>query len=340
MKVLGIETSCDETSIAVVEDGRHVLSNVISSQIDIHTFFGGVVPEIASRKHVEVIKTIYKNALEKANVDIKDIDLIAVTKGPGLVGALLVGVSFAKGLSISSKKPMLGVNHIEGHICANYISNENLQPPYICLVVSGGHTYLVEVKDYLNYIIHGSTIDDACGECFDKVARVMGLPYPGGPKLEQRAMLGIEKTYDMPYGEVKDRPYDFTFSGLKSHTINLIHNLQQKNEILTDAEINNISRSFQDMIIESLSRRTLMLAKKLNINKVAICGGVSANESIKQNLKHKMEANNIEFYYPEKVYCTDNAAMIASCGYYVFRENCTASNLSMDALPYMEFNKR
>ncbi|MCQ2609638.1 MAG: tRNA (adenosine(37)-N6)-threonylcarbamoyltransferase complex transferase subunit TsaD, partial [Lachnospiraceae bacterium] len=285
MIVLGIETSCDETSVAIVKDGREVLSNVISSQIDIHKIYGGVVPEIASRKHVEVIRYVYEEALKKANIKISDVDLISVTQGPGLVGALLVGLSFAKGLSISTKIPFVGVNHIEGHICANYITNKNLKPPYLSLVVSGGHTYLVEVLDYHKYEIHGKTIDDACGECLDKVARVLGPPYPGGPKLEERAKSGVSHTYPMPYGEVENRPYDFTFSGLKSHTINLIHNIEQKNKKLSYKEINDICKSFQDMIVESLATRTLNLAKENNISTVCMCGGVSANESIRSGLK-------------------------------------------------------
>lgn len=334
MYVLGIETSCDETSVAVVKDGREVVSLVISSQIDIHKIFGGVVPEIASRKHVEVIEYVYKEALRKASLSINDIDLIAVTQGPGLVGALLVGLTFAKGLSMATKIPYICVNHMEGHICANFITNKNLEPPYLSLVVSGGHTYLIEVKDYTEYKIYGSTIDDACGESFDKVARVMGLPYPGGPKLEEKAKIGEEGSYPMPYGEVEGRPYDFTFSGLKSHTINIIHNIEQKAK-LTETEINNISRSFQDAIIEALSRRTLALAKELNIKKVAICGGVSANDSIKNKLNEILKANDIEFYSPDKIYSTDNAAMIASAGYFEYIKNKKTSDLSMNAEPNM-----
>lgn len=337
MIVLGIESSCDETSVAIVKDGREVLSNVISSQVDIHKIYGGVVPEIASRKHVEVIKYVYNTALKKAKLNIDDVDLIAVTQGPGLVGALLVGLSFAKGLSMSTKIPYIGVNHIEGHICANYITNKSLVPPYLCLVVSGGHTYLVEVLDYKKYKIHGRTIDDACGECFDKVARVLGLPYPGGPKLEARAKQGKKNQYKMPYGEVDGSKYDFTFSGLKSHCINLIHNLKEKTGALNGTQINDICRSFQDAIIEALSTRTLSLAKEKNINIVCMCGGVSANESIRINLKNILKENNIEFYYPDKIYCTDNAAMIASCGYYEYKYNKNISSLDINALPNMEF---
>lgn len=329
--ILGIESSCDETSISVVKNGREVLSNVTSSQINIHKLYGGVVPEIASRMHVENIDYVYEFALHNAKVKITDIDAIAVTYGPGLIGSLLVGLSYAKGLSISTGIPFIGINHIEGHIASNYISNIDLEPPFIALIVSGGHTNLVHVKNYNTFKIYGSTNDDACGECYDKVARVLGFEYPGGPKLEKAALKGREGEYTFPRGEIKDRPYDFTYSGLKSHVINVIHNINQKSKI-TNKQIADISCEFQNSIIDSLVYRTINLSKELNINKVAICGGVSANNAIKNALNDSCIINNIEFYYPENIYCTDNGAMIGSAGYYAFiNGKKSALDLNADA---------
>lgn len=331
--VLGIESSCDETSISVVKNGRFVLSNIISSQIDIHKTYGGVVPEIASRKHIENIHIVYKEALRKAKVRIEDIDAIAVTYGPGLVGSLLVGLSFAKALSISSKIPLIGINHIEGHIASNYISNPNLEPPFVALIVSGGHTNLVKVKDYCSFKIYGRTHDDACGEAYDKVARVLGFDYPGGPKLEKAALKGKPNAFSFPRGEVKDFEYDFTYSGLKSHVLNTINDIKQKKGDKLDKQtISDISLEFQNSIIDSLIYKTVDLSKKLKIKKVAICGGVSANNAIKAALKKHCDENNIEFYYPENVYCTDNAAMIASAGYYEYlKKNFSKLDLNADA---------
>ena len=335
--ILGIESSCDDTSISIVKNGRYVLSNVVSSQIDIHKLYGGVVPEIASRNHVENIQIVYKEAIEKSGIFINDIDAIAVTYGPGLIGSLLVVLSFAKGLSLSSGIPFIGINHIEGHIASNYISNLDLEPPFIALIVSGGHTNLVRVDDYTKFKIYGRTHDDACGEAYDKIARVLGFDYPGGPKLEKAALDGVLNAYTFPRGEIKDLPYDFTYSGLKSHTINVIHNLNQKMGDSLDKEtISNISLEFQNSIIDSLVGRSIALSKELKINKIAICGGVSANDAIKKALKIECNKYGISFYYPEKKYCTDNAAMIASAGYYEYL-NKKFSCLDLNADANLEF---
>lgn len=336
--ILGIESSCDDTSISVVKNGRVVLSNVVSSQIPIHKLYGGVVPEIASRKHIENIKVVYDEAIKKAKININDIDCIAATYGPGLIGSLLVGLSFAKGLAIALKKPFIGINHIDGHISSNYISNPDLEPPFIALIVSGGHTNLVHVKGYNEFKIYGRTHDDACGECYDKVARVLGFPYPGGPKLEKAALKGHNGTFAFPRGEIEGSPYDFTYSGLKSHVINQIHNITQKHKI-TENEINDISLEFQNSIIDSLVGRTICLSMELGINKVAICGGVSANDAIKNALSNACKESNIKFYYPEKIYCTDNGAMIASAGYYKYIAGIR-SKYDLNADANLEFNDK
>lgn len=336
--ILGIESSCDETSVSVVKNGRTVLSNVISSQINIHKKYGGVVPEIASRKHIENIDIVMKEALIKSKVSLKDINAIAVTYGPGLIGPLLVGLSYAKGLSLSTKIPFIGINHIEGHIASNYISNKDLIPPFISLIVSGGHTNLVYIYDYNKFIIYGSTHDDACGEAYDKVARVLGFQYPGGPKLEKAALKGVSGAYTFPRGKIDECEYDFTYSGLKSHVINIIHNIKQKNNNkISENDINNISYEFQNSIIDSLVSRTISLANKLKEKKVAICGGVSANDAIKSALKNACDDNKIVFYYPEKIYCTDNAAMIAAAGYYKYI-NGYRSDISLNANANLMFD--
>lgn len=338
--ILGVESSCDDTSISIVKNGRYVLSNVVSSQIDIHKLYGGVVPEIASRNHVENIQIVYNEAIKSSGITLDMIDSIAVTYGPGLIGSLLVGLSFAKGLSMSSGIPFIGINHIEGHIASNYISNIDLEPPFIALIVSGGHTNLVKVSDYTSFKIYGRTHDDACGEAYDKIARVLGFDYPGGPKLEKAALSGKLNSYTFPRGEIKDFPYDFTYSGLKSHTINVIHNLKQKNDNkLNDETISSISLEFQNSIIDSLVNRSINLSKELGINKLAICGGVSANDAIKNALKEECDKNNIRFYYPEKKYCTDNAAMIASAGYYEYLDK-KFSKLDLNADANLEFTDK
>lgn len=322
--ILGIESSCDETSVAVVRNGREVLSNVINTQIAIHTQFGGVVPEIASRKHIENISNVTEEALRQAGVTFDDIDAIACTYGPGLVGALLVGVSYAKALSYATGKPLVGTNHIEGHIAANYITNTKLEPPFLCLIISGGHTHLVHIKDYKNFEILGRTRDDAIGEAFDKVARVIGLGYPGGPKVDNLAKEGIP-SIQLPKTHFDN--LDFSFSGIKTAVINLHHKTPDINKA-------DLCASFEKTVTEELIDNTLRAAKELGINKIALAGGVSANSYIRnsfENLKEK----GFEIYYPEMKLCTDNAAMIASAGYYNFI-NGNISDLTLNAVPNLK----
>lgn len=321
---LGIESSCDETSVAIVKNGREVLSNVINTQIAIHTQFGGVVPEIASRKHIENISDVTKEALKQANITFSDVDVIACTYGPGLVGALLVGVSYAKALSYAIGKPLVGTNHIKGHIAANYITNLKLEPPFICLIISGGHTHLVHIKDYKNFEILGKTRDDAIGEAFDKVARVIGLGYPGGPKVDNLAKEGNANIL-LPKTHFEN--LDFSFSGIKTAVINLHH----KNPNLNKADL---CASFEKTITEELLENTIAAAKKLNITKIALAGGVSANSYIRKSFD-KLTQKGYEIYYPELKLCTDNAAMIASAGYYEFI-NGKISDLSLNAVPNLK----
>ena len=308
--VLGIESSCDETSVSVVKNGREVLSNVINSQIDIHTLYGGVVPEIASRCHVEVINQVSKQALKEAGMTFKDIDVISPTYGPGLVGALLVGVSYAKGLAYALNKPLVGVNHIEGHIAANYITYKELKPPFLCLVISGGHTHLIHVKDYCKFEIIGRTRDDAIGEAFDKVARVVGLGSPGGPKVDKKAKEGIANI-ELPKANIDN--LDFSFSGIKTAVINLNH----KNPDINKANLcASFERTATEMLIENTKKAIEEINKKCieNINTVVLAGGVSANSYIRQKFEDLGKTNNLQVYFPELKLCTDNAAMIASAG--------------------------
>ena len=321
---LGIESSCDETSVAVVKNGREVLSNVINSQIKIHEKYGGVVPEIASRNHIEAISGVTKQALEDAKITFEDIDIIACTCGPGLVGALLVGVSYAKALSYALNKPLIGTNHIEGHIAANYITHKNLTPPFLCLIVSGGHTHLVHIKNYNEFEILGKTRDDAIGEAFDKVARVIGLGYPGGPKVDKLAKEGVANI-ELPKPHMEG--LDFSFSGIKTAIINLHH----KNPDINKA---NLCASFEKDVTEILLENTIEAAKKLNINKIALAGGVSANSYIRQEFL-KLQAKGYEIYYPEMILCTDNAAMIASAGYYNFMAG-KVSDMYLNAIPNLK----
>lgn len=321
---LGIESSCDETSVAVVKNGREVLSNVINSQIKIHEKYGGVVPEIASRNHIEAISGVTKQALEEAKITFEDIDIIACTYGPGLVGALLVGVSYAKALSYALNKPLIGTNHIEGHIAANYITHKNLTPPFLCLIVSGGHTHLVHIKNYNEFEILGKTRDDAIGEAFDKVARVIGLGYPGGPKVDKLAKEGVANI-ELPKPHMEG--LDFSFSGIKTAIINLHH----KNPDINKA---NLCASFEKDVTEILLENTIEAAKKLNINKIALAGGVSANSYIRQEFL-KLQAKGYEIYYPEMILCTDNAAMIASAGYYNFMAG-KVSDMYLNAIPNLK----
>ena len=324
---LGIESSCDETSVAVVKNGREVLSNVINSQIKIHEKFGGVVPEIASRNHVEAISSVVKKALEEAKISFEDIDNIACTYGPGLVGALLVGVSYAKGLSYALNKTLIGTNHIEGHIAANYITHKNLKPPFICLIMSGGHTHLVHIKDYNDFEILGKTRDDAVGEAFDKVARVIGLGYPGGPKVDKLAKEGIPNI-ELPKTHMEG--LDFSFSGVKTAIINLHH----KNPEINKADL---CASFEKYVTEILINNTIKASKKLGINTIALAGGVSANLYIRENFM-KLEKSGYKVYYPDPILCTDNAAMIASAGYYRYISGGT-SDLTLNAIPNLKIGE-
>ena len=319
--VLGIESSCDETSVAIVKNGREVISNVINSQIKIHETYGGVVPEIASRCHIEVINQVTKEALKQANMTFDDIDVIACTYGPGLVGALLVGVSYAKALSFALNKPLVGVNHIEGHIAANYITHKELKPPFLCLIISGGHTHLVNIKDYTEFEILGKTRDDAIGEAFDKVARVVGLGYPGGPKVDKLAKVG---TANIELPRTYFDNLDFSFSGIKTAVINLHHKIP-------DIDKANLCASFEKVVTEELIDNTLKAAKQLKIKKIALAGGVSANSYIRQEFI-KLEKQGYQIFYPEPILCTDNAAMIGSAGYYQYLAG-TRSDLSLNAVP-------
>ena len=321
---LGIESSCDETSVAVVKNGREVLSNIINTQIAIHTQFGGVVPEIASRKHIENISNVTKEALKEARLKLEDIDVIACTYGPGLVGALLVGVSYAKALSYAINKPLVGTNHIEGHIAANYITNINLEPPFLCLVISGGHTHLVHIKNYKEFEILGKTRDDAIGEAFDKVARVIGLGYPGGPKIDALAKEG-KASITLPKTHFEN--LDFSFSGIKTAVINLHHKTPNINKA-------DLCASFEKTVTEELLENTLEAANRLKINKIALAGGVSANSYIRSNFEN-LRAKGFEIYYPELKLCTDNAAMIASAGYYNY-VNKNISDLTLNAIPNLK----
>jgi len=321
---LGIESSCDETSVAVVKNGREVLSNVINSQISIHEKFGGVVPEIASRNHIEAISDVTTKALEQAHITYKDIDNIACTYGPGLVGALLVGVSYAKGLSYALNKPLTATNHLEGHIAANYISNKELKPPFLCLIISGGHTHLVHIRDYTDFEILGKTRDDAIGEAFDKVARVIGLGYPGGPKIDKLAKQGTANI-ELPKTHIEG--LNFSFSGIKTAIINLYH----KNQNINKADL---CSSFQKNVTDILINNTLKAAKELGLNKIALAGGVSANSYIRQSFM-ELEKNGYKIYCPDLALCTDNAAMIASAGYYRYMSGST-SDLTLNAIPNLK----
>lgn len=331
MKVLAVESSCDETSVAVVKDGREVYSNVIASQIDTHKKFGGVVPEIASRQHVEAINTVLKEGLDQAGVKLEDIDIIAATKGPGLIGALLVGLSAGKALALSTGKPFVGVNHIVGHVCANYISFKNLEPPFIGLIISGGHTYLIEVKDYVDFTLHGRTVDDAVGEAFDKVARSLGLAYPGGPLIDALAKKGKE-TIEFPRVMIKEDNYNFSFSGLKTAVLNYLNSTRLRGEeIVTE----DVCKSFQEAVVDVLLEKSFRLAREKNMDKIVLCGGVSANSRIREAFEERGREENIKIFYPELKLCTDNAAMIASAAYYEYmagkvdEENFANPNLGL-----------
>ena len=330
--ILGIESSCDETAAAVVENGRTVLSNVISSQIDIHTIYGGVVPEIASRLHLENVNGVIRLALKEAGKTFDDIDAIAVTKGPGLVGALLIGVSAAKALAFALHKPIVGVNHIRGHVAANYISHPELKPPFVCLIVSGGHTHLTIVRDYRDLMIVGKSVDDAAGECYDKVARAVGLGYPGGPKVDKASKGGDPEAIVFPKGEVRDRPYDFTFSGLKSAVLNYINKANMTGEQIC---VPDLCASFQQTVVDSLVSRTMDCAKAYGIKNVALAGGVSANSALRAAFQKACEENGFGCFYPEPIYCTDNAAMIVAAGYHDYLAG-DVSDMTLNADPSLK----
>ena len=315
MKILAIESSCDETAAAVVEDGRKVLSSVVATQVAEHRKYGGVVPEIASRRHAENIVPVVKQALSDADITLEQADAIAVTHAPGLIGALLVGVNFAKGLSLSTEKPLIPVHHLRSHIASNYISNKELKPPFLCLVVSGGHSHIVMVEDYTKMKIIGKTRDDAAGEAFDKAARTLGMPYPGGIELDKIAEEGNPDAFKLPHPVVIGSPYDFSFSGLKTAVINLIHNASQKGETLPVADL---SASFRRAVVDCLTDNFLKAAKDFNAKTLVIAGGVSANSLLRKNLVTLCKQRNLQLFMPDKSLCGDNAAMVGSQGYYEF----------------------
>lgn len=322
MKILGIESSCDETAASVVEDGRTVLSNIVASQVEEHKIYGGVVPEIASRRHTEAISGVVRAALGDAGCTIRDIDAVAVTYAPGLIGALLVGVNFAKGLSFSSERPLVPVHHLRSHIASNYISHPDLKPPFLCLVVSGGHSHIIEVKDYTDFKIIGYTHDDAAGEAMDKAARAMGLPYPGGLNLDKAAANGDPKAFKLPHPRVDGAPYDFSFSGLKTAALNIINSLKQKGE---DVNVPDLGASYINAVVDCLCENTQKAAKNLGYNKIVLAGGVSANSVLRRRMTELCKKNNQLLYFPELKYCGDNGAMVAAQGYYEFISGNVAS---------------
>ncbi len=334
--ILAIESSCDETAAAVVKNGREVLSNVISSQIALHTLYGGVVPEIASRKHIEKINQVIEQALADADVTLEDITAIGVTYGPGLVGALLVGVAEAKAIAYAAKKPLVGVHHIEGHVSANFIEHPDLEPPFICLIVSGGHTHLVVVKDYGEFQIIGRTRDDAAGEAFDKVARAVGLGYPGGPKVDKAAQEGNKHAVEFPRAKVEGAPYDFSFSGLKSAVLNYINHARMTGQEIC---VPDLVASFQNAVVESLVSRTIMAAKEYGYDKVAIAGGVASNSALRAEMKKACKKAHLNFYHPSPIYCTDNAAMIGVAAYYEYQKGAR-SGWDLNAVPNLKLGER
>ena len=322
MKILAIESSCDETAAAVVEDGRKVLSSAVASQVEEHKIYGGVVPEIASRMHTEAIVGITQKALDDAGFKLLDMDALAVTYAPGLIGALLVGVNFAKGLSLASGLPLIPVHHLRSHIASNYISNPSLKPPFLCLIVSGGHSHIVEVKDYTDLKIIGRTRDDAAGEAFDKAARSMGMPYPGGIHLDKIAESGNDTAYEFPHPKVSGALYDFSFSGLKTAIINQIHNANQKG---VEISVPDLSASFRKTVVDCLSEKFIKAAVDLEYNKLVVAGGVSANSLLRRRLRDECMKRNFELFVPELKYCGDNAAMVGSQAYYEYLSGNIAS---------------
>lgn len=336
VKILAIESSCDETAAAVVVNGRKVLSNVISSQIDLHTLYGGVVPEIASRKHIENINFVIEKALSDAGCTLDDIDAIGVTYGPGLVGALLVGVAEAKAIAFAKDIPLVGVNHIEGHVCANYVEDKTLEPPFLCLIVSGGHTHLVMVEDYCQYKILGKSRDDAAGEAFDKVARAIGLGYPGGPKIDKAAKDGDPNAYDFPKAKIADNPFDFSFSGVKSAVLNELNARTMKGEeIVTE----DVAASFQKSVVETLVERAMLAVEETGVKKIALAGGVASNTALRKLFKEECEKRGLDFYYPSPKLCTDNAVMIGSAAYFEYK-NGTRHGWDLNAIPNLKLGEK
>lgn len=334
--ILAIESSCDETAAAVVKNGRSVLSNVIYSQIALHTLYGGVVPEIASRKHIEKINQVVEAALEEAQMTLEEMTAVAVTYGPGLVGALLVGVAEAKAIAYGAGKPLVGVHHIEGHVSANFIEHPDLEPPFVCLIVSGGHTHLVVVKDYGEFEILGRTRDDAAGEAFDKVARAVGLGYPGGPKIDKAAKEGDPKAIRFPRAKVEGAPYDFSFSGLKSAVLNHINHANMVGQAIC---VPDLAASFQDAVVDVLVSHTVEAAKELGYKKVAMAGGVASNSALRAGMKKASRKAGLEIYYPSPMLCTDNGAMIGAAGYYEYMKG-TRSGWDLNAVPNLKLGER
>ena len=334
--ILAIESSCDETAASVVKNGRCVLSTIISSQIAIHTLYGGVVPEIASRKHIEKINQVVEAALKEADVTLDDIDAIGVTYGPGLVGALLVGVAEAKAIAYAKKKPLVGVHHIEGHVSANYIEHPDLEPPFLCEIISGGHTHLVIVKDYGSFEILGRTRDDAAGEAFDKVARAIGLGYPGGPKIDKLAKEGNPHAIDFPRAHMEDAPYDFSFSGVKSAVLNHLNKCRMTGEPIVEADI---AASFQQAVVDVLVDNAIRAAKDYHMDRLAIAGGVASNGALRAAMEAACEKEGIRFYRPSPIFCTDNAAMIGVAAYYEYQKG-TRHGWDLNAVPNLKLGER
>ena len=332
VNILAIESSCDETSISVVRNGREVLSNIVTSQIDIHRRFGGVVPEVASRNHITAISNIFEEALTAAGISLDQLDAIAVTYGAGLIGALLVGVNFAKGLAYSLDLPLIAVSHVHGHIAANYISHPSLTPPFVCLMVSGGHTALLKVKDYNKMQLLGTTVDDAAGEAFDKVARVLNLPYPGGPEIDRLAQSGA-RTFNFTVSKSLAGSLNFSFSGIKTEVINTVHNLEQK---CAQVPTQDIARSFQECVTDELSQKAISACRQTGIKKLVVAGGVGANSTLKAKLSQKCKDNSIEFFSPVLKYCTDNSAMIGSMAYYMMKDGLGLADLDLTAKANVE----
>lgn len=336
INILAIESSCDETAAAVVKNGRHMLSNVIASQIDIHKKFGGVVPEVASRKHIEAVNWVVEEALKEANMTLNEIDAIGVTYGPGLVGALLVGLQYAKGLSYGAKKPFIGVNHIEGHICANFIEHKELEPPFMCLVVSGGHTFIVNVEDYGKFQVVGETRDDAAGEAYDKIARAIGLGYPGGPKIDKISKEGNENAIKFPKANFHEETLDFSFSGVKSAVLNYINNATMKGEEINKADV---AASFQKAVVDVLVDNVIKACNMKKVNRIAIAGGVASNLKLRARLMEEGKKRNIDILFPSPILCTDNAAMIGSAAYFEFIKG-EAASLDLNAKPNLKLGER